>query len=85
MTSFDDHDVQALLTKYTDMLTEPDAVSDEGRRLGQRDHVQADPELWVFLAVLIGHIAVLEDRIHTLTLHTLKQLAGRKADAGEGR
>jgi len=53
------------------MRLTPDLLIAEARRLEARDHVRADPEVQVFLGVLTGRIAALEDRLADIRRVTL--------------
>jgi hypothetical protein len=61
-------EVQQLIEHYVALLQDPEALIDEGCRLAQQPHVRADPALALFLGLLIGHVASLEDDVRRLSV-----------------
>jgi hypothetical protein len=57
-----------LMTRYEEMITKPQELIEEARRLGQPPHVKNDPELSIFLGLLVGKLANLEDRVRRLSV-----------------
>ena len=53
--------VHDLMTRYLGMTT--DELSDEGRRLAERPPTCQDAEIPIFLGVVVGRLAALEDRL----------------------
>jgi len=50
----------ALMARYAALLVDPAALIAEVRRIGQRPHVMADPELSLLLGMLVGRVSELQ-------------------------
>lgn len=55
-----------LIDHYAQMSTE--ALITEGQRLARREHVVDDAQLSAFLALLLGRVALLQDRVTRLSV-----------------
>jgi hypothetical protein len=55
--------LQRIVQQYEALLHDPERLIREGQRLAALPQIQAQPEVSLFLGVLVGHVAQLEDRI----------------------
>lgn len=58
--------LRELYTHYATMADNPVALFEEARRLMLRPGLQHDPELCLYLGLLIGQVARLADRVDEL-------------------
>jgi hypothetical protein len=53
-------EITGLMDRYERILSDPEALIAEVRRLGQRPHVMTDPELSLMLGLLVGRVRELQ-------------------------
>lgn len=59
-------ELQGLIERYSALMDDPAALLEEGRKLASRPGMSDDPELMIYIGLLIGQVATLQDRLEAL-------------------